>query len=121
MNTLLGTILLAAEGASNPIAPLLPMIAIFVIFYFLLIRPQQKRQKEQDAMLQGIEKKDRVMTAGGLWGTVLDVTDAELTLEIGSVKGERMRVKVGRHKIESVEKAGTPASAEPTEKKGGAS
>ncbi len=121
MNTLLGTILLAAEGSSNPIAPLLPMVAIFVIFYFLLIRPQQKRQKEHDKMLQAIEKKDRVMTAGGLWGTVFEIADAELTLEIGSVKGERMRVKVGRNKIESVEKVGTPASAESTDKKGGAS
>jgi preprotein translocase subunit YajC len=80
---------------------LVPMAAIFLIFYFLLIRPQQKRQKEHDAMLVAIEKGDEVITSGGLHGKVVGTTEDTLTLEIGAVKGERIRVKVARGKIES--------------------
>ncbi len=105
MNLVLGTVLLAAESAApGPGLQLLPMVLIFAIFYFLLIRPQQKRQKEHDAKVSAIEKDDRVMTAGGLWGNVSGIADDELTLEVGTVKGERMRVKVGRNKVEIVQK-----------------
>ncbi len=102
MNPLL--VLLQAEGQQSPFGMLLPMVAIFAIFYFLLIRPQQKRQKEHDAMLGAIEKGDAVITSGGLHGKVVGTTDETLTLEIGAVKGERIRVKVARSKIESKQK-----------------
>lgn len=105
MNLVLGTILLAAEApASSPLVQLAPMVLIFAIFYFLLIRPQQKRQREHESKVAAIEKDDRVMTAGGLWGTVSGIADDELTLEVATVKGERVRVKVGRNKIDLVEK-----------------
>ena len=81
-----------------------PMIAIFLIFYFLLIRPQQKKQREQEEMLKGIDKGDDVVTAGGLHGRVVGTTDDVLTLEIAALKGERVRVKVSRAKIDSVQK-----------------
>jgi preprotein translocase subunit YajC len=84
---------------------LVPMGAIFLIFYFLLIRPQQKRQREQEDMLKAIEKGDSVVTTGGLHGKVIGVTDDVLTLDIGGVKSDRMRVKVARMRIESVIKA----------------
>jgi preprotein translocase subunit YajC len=83
----------------------IPMIAIFLIFYLLLIRPQQKKQREQEDMLKAIEKGDDVVTAGGLHGKVVGTTDDVLTLEIAALKGERVRVKVSRTKIESVQKA----------------
>ncbi|NRA08520.1 MAG: preprotein translocase subunit YajC [Myxococcales bacterium] len=86
---------------------LLPMAAIFGIFYFLLIRPQQKRQREQEAMLKAIEKGDSVVTAGGLHGQVTGVTDEVLTLDVGSVKGDRVRVKIARARIDSVQRAKT--------------
>jgi preprotein translocase subunit YajC len=104
MNPLL--VLLQAEGQQSPFGMLIPMAAIFLIFYFLLIRPQQRRQKEQDAMLTAIEKGDEVITSGGLHGKVVGTTDDTLTLEIAVLKGDRVRVKVARSKIESKQKGG---------------
>jgi preprotein translocase subunit YajC len=91
----------AAPDAASPISMLFPMVAIFLIFWLLLIRPQQRKQREQDQMLKAIEKGDDVVTAGGLHGRVVGVTDDTLTLEIAAVKGERVRVKVSRARIES--------------------
>jgi preprotein translocase subunit YajC len=95
----------AAPPDASPLGMLVPMAAIFLIFYFLLIRPQQKKQRDQEKMLQGIEKGDNVVTAGGLHGRVSGVTDDVLTLDIGGVKGERMRVKVSRARVEGVTKS----------------
>jgi preprotein translocase subunit YajC len=96
----------AAAPEASPLGMLVPMAAIFLIFYFLLIRPQQKKQRDQEKMLQSIEKGDNVVTAGGLHGRVSGVTDDVLTLDIGGVKGERMRVKVSRARVEGVTKSG---------------
>ncbi|HQR12421.1 MAG TPA: preprotein translocase subunit YajC [Casimicrobiaceae bacterium] len=60
----------------------LPMIAIFVVFYFLLIRPQQKRAKETRAMLDALQKGDEVVTAGGLVGKIAKLTDQYAAVEI---------------------------------------
>jgi len=92
----------AAPDAAPPLASMLfPFIAIFLIFWLLLIRPQQRKQREQEQMLKSIEKGDDVVTVGGLHGKVVGVTDETLTLEIAAVKGERVRVKVSRARIES--------------------
>jgi len=100
-------ILQAGEpSGQSPLGMFVPMAAIFMIFYFLLIRPQQKKQKEQEQMLKAIVKGDDVVTAGGLHGKVVGVTDDVLTLEIAAVKGERVRVKVARQRVESVSKKG---------------
>ena len=96
---------LQAESQASPFGMLVPMAAIFLIFYFLLIRPQQKKQREQQAMLKGIEKGDSVVTAGGLHGKVTGVTDDVLTVDIGGVKGDRVRVKVARARIDQVQKS----------------
>lgn len=61
---------------------LLPLILIFAIFYFLLIRPQQKRQKERNAMLQALKKGDKVITIGGIHGTITDLTEEHVTLKV---------------------------------------
>jgi preprotein translocase subunit YajC len=55
----------------NPIMSLLPIAAIFLIFYVLLIRPQQKQQKEHDEMLKGLKPGDKILTSGGLYGTIV--------------------------------------------------
>lgn len=99
-------VLLQAQSEPSPFGMLLPMAAIFAIFYFLLIRPQQKRQREHDQMLKAIEKGDSIVTAGGIHGSVVGVTDDTLTVEIAALKGERVRVKVARSKIESRTKRG---------------
>ena len=102
MNALpLLVLLQAGEGEGSPFTMLVPMALIFMIFYFLLIRPQQKRQKQQEELLKSIEKGDQVVTAGGLHGKVTGVTDDTLTIEIAALKGDRVRVKVARAKIES--------------------
>ena len=61
----------------------LPMIAIFVVFYFLLIRPQQKKAKEAKTMLEALQKGDEVVTAGGMLGRISKLTDQYATVEVG--------------------------------------
>ena len=107
MNSSIGVGLLQAAPEPSMFSMLLPMAAIFGIFYFLLIRPQQKRQRQQQDMLKAIEKGDAVVTSGGIHGQVSGVTDDVLTVDVGSVKGERVRVKIARARIDSVEKART--------------
>lgn len=108
MSSIPGIVLLQAEAApsADPLRMLLPMVMIFVIFYVLLIRPQQRRQREHERMLQALEKGDRVVTAGGLHGTIVGLADDVLTLEIANVRGERVRIKVDRARVDRrVEKA----------------
>jgi preprotein translocase subunit YajC len=71
----------AAPGGTDYMA-FLPMVAIFVVFYFLLIRPQQKRAKEQKTMLEALQKGDEVVTGGGLIGKIGKLTDQYATLEV---------------------------------------
>ena len=106
MNALFAVVLLqagpGAPGQGSPLGMLLPIGAIFLIFYFLLIRPQQKKQKETEGMIKGVQKGDAVVTIGGMHGKVTGATDDILTLEIASLKGERVRVKIDRAKVERV-------------------
>ncbi|MBN1828550.1 MAG: preprotein translocase subunit YajC [Deltaproteobacteria bacterium] len=74
------------------------MIAMFAIFYFLLIRPQQKKQKEVKAMLSNLTHGDSVMTAGGIQGKITALTDDVVTLEIA----DKVRIKVARSHIGTV-------------------
>lgn len=110
MTGILGAILLQAPpaGQPSPFGFLLPMVVIFAIFYFLLIRPQTKRQREHEDMLKKLEKGDRVVTSGGTHGVVVGVTDDVLTLEIGAA-GQKIRVKQDRSRIDRlVGKGGEP-------------
>jgi len=85
------------------------MLALmFVLFYFMLIRPQQKRAKEHQSMLGGLKKGDRIVTTGGLVGRISGLSDRLVTLEVA----EKVRVQVLRNQIQGIE------SSEPaTEKK----
>ena len=80
----------APTGGSDLMA-FLPMIAIFVVFYFLLIRPQQKRAKEQKAMLEALQKGDEVVTAGGIVGKIGKLTEQYATIEVA--QGVEMTVQ----------------------------
>lgn len=73
----------AGGAAGSEMLSLLPMIGIFVVFYFLLIRPQQKRAKEQKAMMEALQKGDEVVTAGGVVGKVIKLDDNYVTLNVG--------------------------------------
>ena len=63
---------------------LMPLVLLFVLLYFLMIRPQAKKQKEHKTMLQGLQKGDEVVSAGGVRGTVVSVEDQFVTLDISS-------------------------------------
>ncbi len=72
----------APAGAAGGLMSFLPIILMFVVLYFLMIRPQMKRQKEQKAMIDALAKGDEVITAGGIVGKVTKVNDAYVTLEV---------------------------------------
>jgi preprotein translocase subunit YajC len=71
-----------AAGAAGGLMSFLPIILMFVVLYFLMIRPQMKRQKEQKAMIDALSKGDEVITAGGLLGKVTKVSDTYITVEV---------------------------------------
>ncbi len=100
----------APDGASM-LMQFLPLILIFVVFYFLLIRPQQKKAKEHKAMLEALRRGDRIVTGGGIVGTVAKATDDELVVEIA----ENVRVRVMRGTVTAVLSKGEPVSDKPTD------
>lgn len=79
-------------GAGGLISSFLPLIIIFAIFYFLLIRPQQKKAKQHREMLSAVKKGDKVITSGGIYGLVESVTDRTVVLKIA----ENVKVKFGK-------------------------
>ena len=89
----------AGSGGSQWMS-FLPIILIFAIFYFLLIRPQQKRAKDHRALLSSLKVGDQVLTSGGIYGRVTGLRDDVLTLEIS----DKVRVKVSRGHIAGVVK-----------------
>ncbi|HEY8120187.1 MAG TPA: preprotein translocase subunit YajC [Myxococcota bacterium] len=89
---------LQAAGPPAWEQPVVMMLFLGVTMYLLLIRPEQKRRKEQEALLKSIAKGDRVVTAGGIRGTVVGVTDDVLTLEVG--KGGSVKIEVERARVE---------------------
>jgi preprotein translocase subunit YajC len=93
----------AGAGQGGGLLSLLPLVVIFVIFYFLLIRPQQKRAKQHKEMVQAIKKGDDVVTNGGLLGKIVDTDDNFVTVDIA--KG--VEVKVQRHAIAQMMPKGT--------------
>jgi preprotein translocase subunit YajC len=74
----------AAAPFGSDFMAFLPMVAIFVVFYFLLIRPQQKKAKEARAMLEALQKGDEIVTAGGVLGRISKIGEQYLTVEIAS-------------------------------------
>ena len=98
MNHLFITLAQAAAPASGSgggpfgggLGGIVPMIAIFGIMYFLILRPQSKKAKEHQAMLADLKKGDEVVTSGGVIGKISGITDSELTLQVQ--EGVRLRV-----------------------------
>jgi len=97
----------AAGGQSNALLQMLPLVLIFVVFYFLLIRPQAKRAKEHKTMVAALSVGDEVVTSGGILGRVTETGDQFLTVEIAS----GVQVKIQRHTVASVLPKGTLKSA----------
>ena len=82
-------------AAGGGMLTFLPLILLFAVFYFLLIRPQQKRAKQHKQFMQNLKKGDTVITSGGLYGKITGITDEAITIEIA----EKVRVKVSRSAV----------------------
>lgn len=94
MNYLL-VLLQAPAAATNPLTSLLPLVLIIVVFYFFMIRPQVKRQKELKNYRNSLQKNDRVITTGGIYGKITDVKEQTVTIEIA----ENIRIKVDKSAV----------------------
>jgi len=80
------------EGGASPLSMLIPIVGMLAIFYLLLIRPQQKRQKETQKMIEAVKKGDRIVTASGLYGSVVGVKENIVVLKIAeNVKVEMLK------------------------------
>ena len=88
---------------------LLPMILIFVVFYFMLIRPQRKKDKEAKQMLENLKVGDRICTIGGIYGTIIRIKDQVLTIEVGEAKTQMM---IARWAVRNVEQLSVTNDAE---------
>ena len=84
----------------SPLVQLFPLALIFIIFYFLLIRPQKQKEKEHQKMLAGIEKNDAVVTLGGIHGVVVNVKEKTLILRID----ENVKMEVEKNSIAYIKK-----------------
>ncbi len=109
LNTLLEAANTAATGAANGqagllemIPTLLSMVVIFVVFYFMLIRPQRKKDKAIKDMLDNLKVSDRVCSIGGIYGTVVSLKDDTVTLAVGA---QKTNMVLARWAIRSVEDA----------------
>lgn len=95
-----------AAGGAGGFASFIPLILIFAVFYFMLIRPQQKQAKLQQKFLDELKNGNKVVTKGGIHGTITGLTDTVVTMEIA----EKVRIKVSRSAIGGpLTKEGTPA------------
>ncbi len=88
----------ASGSAAGGLASFIPLVLMFVIFYFLLIRPQQKKTKEHRDMVSGLKKGDRIITSGGIYGQITSADDATLTVEIS----DKVRIKLNRGNVASI-------------------
>lgn len=102
-----------AGGPAAGFAQFIPLILIFVVFYFLLIRPQQKKAKDHQQYLANLKKGDKIVTGGGIHGQITGLTDSVVTVEIA----ENVRIKVSRGSI--LGSATDPEKQAPQPKAGG--
>ncbi len=92
--------------AANPIINLVPLVLIFVIFYFMLIRPQRQKEKAHQKTLQNLNKNDEVVTSSGIHGTIVNVKEKTIILRID----ENVKIEMEKNCIAFVKKATHPAA-----------
>ena len=100
----------AAQGGEGAWTSIIFMVLIFAVFYFLLIRPQVKRQKEHKALVEGLNKGDEVMTAGGIIGKITELTDQYVTLQVAAVDGKPVELAMQRSAVQTLLPKGTMKS-----------
>lgn len=102
-----------ADGAGGLFASFVPLILMFVVFYFLLIRPQQKRAKQHKEMLSALKKGDYVITSGGLLGRIVEVNGDIFSIDLGETKVRVPRSYVsGTYDPKHMEKVAKESSSE---------
>jgi preprotein translocase subunit YajC len=90
---------------SSPFVTFIPLILIFVLFYFLIIVPQRKRQRAIDEMLNNLKSGDRVVTSGGIYGTIVSIRDDKRTVQLKISENPVIRVEVARTAISGMQDA----------------
>lgn len=107
MHSLFQTWLMATNGTTEPqqvggvaalIASILPFALVLAVFYFFIIRPQQQQQKARDAMLNALEKGDKVVTTGGIYGEIIELRDDTCILKVA----DKVQLKVTRSAVAKV-------------------
>jgi preprotein translocase subunit YajC len=88
------------SSVANPLVQLFPLALIFIIFYFLLIRPQKQKEKEHQKMLVGIDKNDQVVTLAGIHGTIVNVKEKTLILRID----ENVKMEIEKNSVAYIKK-----------------
>jgi len=96
-------LLMAQGAASSPWASLVPLVIMLGIFYFLLIAPMRKRQKQQEQMIADLKTGDHVVTAGGIYGTIVGIKEDRLTLRIA----DQVKVEVTKSSISGLDDSAT--------------
>ena len=87
--------LLAANGQTNSFLPLLPLIAIFLIFWFIVLRPQRKRQQALQEMLRNLKNGEKVITSGGIYGIVAGMKDDRVHLRVA----DQVKIEISKNAI----------------------
>ena len=97
---------LAQAAPGSNLTMFLPMVLIFIVFYFFIIRPQKRREGTRKALIEALKKGDRVVTIGGIHGTVLKVEDASVLVEVDT----NTKLRIDKNAVASVAAKETPAS-----------
>jgi len=113
MDTLCMTLAQAGQQPGNPLGFAVPMIVIFAIFYFMMIRPQQRKEKERRRMIDNIKTGARVMFSGGILGTVTNVKESTFTVKIA----DKVKIEVARGAVSRVLEKGEKVAAEQDERR----
>ncbi len=95
IDNLLFVLLMSPQEGDNPLVSLLPLVLIIVVFYFFMIRPQMKKQKDLRKFRETVKNGDKVLTIGGIHGKVIEVSDSTVVLEVEN----KMRLKVEKSAI----------------------
>ncbi len=90
----------AGAGFISLIGTMFPLIIMFALMYFMMIRPEKKRKKKEKAMLDALKRGDRICTIGGIYGTIMDIKDDTITLAVGR---DNMSMVITRWAVRSVE------------------
>lgn len=99
-------ILFQGQGGGGLFGLLLPMVLIFVLFYFMIIMPQRKRQKAVEEMLNNLKMGDRVVTTGGVYGTIVSLREDKRTVQLKISENPVVRIEIARNSIAGLQEGG---------------